>query len=79
MTTSQNEEQSEYVDLNRDGLSAVIDPDQKYVQIQYIADSGEQKQIRVKISDQLRVMSPNHSVRDDGGFVELRNPQLLYG
>ena len=37
----------------------MIGSDQKFVSIQFITDTGEQKQIKVKISDRLNEMSPN--------------------
>ena len=48
---SQIDAQSEQVNLFKEGLNAVVDPDHKFVSIQYLAENGEQKQIKVKIGD----------------------------
>ena len=49
---SQIDAQSEQVNnLFKEGLNAVVDPDHKFVSIQYLAENGEQKQIRVRIGD----------------------------
>ena len=48
---SQFDAQSEYLNLFKEGLTAVVDPDYRFVSIQYLAENGEQKQIKVRIGD----------------------------
>ena len=61
------------MNLFKEGLNAVVDPDHKFVSIQYLAENGEQKQIRVKIGDRQGDVSIDQE-RDVGGVIDIRNP-----
>ena len=48
---SQFDALSEHVNLFKEGLNAIVDPDHKFVSIQYLAENGERKQIKVRIGE----------------------------